>query len=244
MSTNLIQAILQYQKTPSYYPELLFVRELRQARLLSPVQVDGEPDGRVVMSDLPKGTEVHYAVIKDGEGKPYLPVFTSDKVFHEVYGSGQWVINTLESLSELLNKSDVIEGFVIDPTRCDFTITKTLVKRYETLESEHHDLEQPQAETITLGPIVNLNEEMTGELVKLFEATPEVKQAAIALMVYDDDHGYLLGLEAAGDTTELYAAIAAICVPYLGEQDTLDIVKADCALGKKLFASFPVFYQK
>ena len=167
-NSALVKAMSEAREKKSGEAELEVISELKKARFISPALVDDKsPKG---------GAHIQFMMIKDQDGKRFLPAFTSKKELLKYRSEAaiQTVVCTLKQYVDLLtSREDGPCALVVDPFGANVLLTKDFLER---LKDEMDD---------TKLKVVDFNEhpeEIENCLKEFFDEEGTIEKAYIQLM--------------------------------------------------------------
>lgn len=99
---------------------------------------------------------------------------------------------------------------------------------------------------ILLGQPVNYPDDMVNALKEFFRKHKEVESAYLflALREGEDNPNLLFDIELSGDKALLFPDIAAVAQKYLSQDEHIDLISAESALGKDAAKESTPFYKR
>ena len=238
------------------------INELTRAIFLAPakVEVSGpmpKPDanGRIQM---PKDTRVTFSLLKASDGRSFFPAFTNEEEMRKWTQStaNQVMALRFDDYARMLQKSDNVAGFVVDPFGDNLRFESKMVASIK----QQHDaavtrakagLRQTQikpGDKVTIVEPTVYPDALLDPLCELFAQQEGVAAAYLQIMLVNEtDRFYLLVLDAPKDD-KLFAAIAQAARPFMSSPETLakkinlNITTSETPLGQQGMRDSEPFY--
>lgn len=212
--------------------------------LLLSAQVVEDEQGRPAV---PQGTTAKASLLIGGDGKNYLPAFTSKEAWEKwpAHTKQYMAVALFRDYVELLDNDKSLGGIVIDAFGASYMLPRAVVEQLKQM--------QPAAKTKVTGKV----EKVDGAKVRLYapkgdisameravsrylQAQPSVQSAYLCMMQEGGKESYLLVL-GAGVSRELTDGAARAAMPYLHGK-SLRIMPLLSELGERVSLSFKSFY--
>ena len=231
---GLVEAIRRMRENRTEETDTALIRELRAARYLTPVEIEGD----ILDGVIQEGGKMHFRLVTSPEGQDYFPVFTDwEAVDVWVSAAGLdkrpgTLVITYEDLAEMIRSDpERIQGFVLNMGREGLVVTGQMLRWFDAREAAGaKPQEQPvqQSAKITIGRPKKYPLELVAALANYFGTRPEVERAWFFLAKREDEErtSYLVVVEFEGDEAlrkELFAAAAQAAAPHL-EGKFLDLM--------------------
>lgn len=231
---GLVVAIRAMRENRTEETDTALIRELRAARYLTPVEINGEIHDGVIQ----EGGQMRFRLVTSPEGQDYFPVFTDwEAVDTWVDAAGLdkrpgTLVITYEDLAEMVRSDpERIQGFVLNMGREGLVVTGQMIQWFDAREAGETGLQEQtiqQPTRITIGRPKKYPLELVAALANYFGTRPEVERAWFFLAKREDEEhtNYLVVVEFDGDESlrrELFSAAAQVAAPHL-EGKFLDLM--------------------
>ena len=200
-------------------------------------------------ADEKKGTALQFALLQDGVGEQWMPVYTDWQSFQKLYNVKEWKGQKVNF--DQLMKIAGERNFVINPGRMELRVEekrKKIIagyfKRYKRQEAEmaSGNLVEKKPGVFVGEPIAEADE-LKQLLSDYMKKQKNIKKAYLVTKIeHKDDICYLLVVEFKGEKKSVFEGIAETVKPALGYM-RLDMHEAD-EKAMELIGEIAPFYKK
>lgn len=211
--------------------------------LLLSEQVVEDEQGRPAV---PQGTTAKVSLLIGGDGKNYLPAFTSKEAWEKwpAHTKQYMAVAVFKDYVELLDNDENLGGIVVDAFGESYMLPRAVVERLKQIrpsaavsgkvekieDSSKIRLHAPKGNVLDLKRAVS----------RYLKAQPSVKSAYLCMMQEGGRESYLLVL-GAGISRELTDGLARAAMPYLHGKP-LRIMPLLSELGERVSMTYESFY--
>lgn len=173
-----------------------------------------------------KNTETSYLVITNPSHENFYPVFTDwdNLIFFNENEEQEILIQNFDEYINMFNSESTVKGFVINPGKHNFLITREMAldfgkqkKEYFVPEIVENKLEND--DEILLSDPKNMPIDFINGLNDFFKTNKNINKVWIQLMKSEDKIDYLLILDSDEDLKKIFEDISLIARPYLGDMN-------------------------
>lgn len=264
---------LREQPTPE--TENRIYQALQNFRFLMPIFVDNKDDVASVteegVADLKENVPMHVVPLENEDGERVFPVFTD---LYEVRRSGIDLSNehnylvemTMEGMEDLVQSSDEILGFAINPFTHNVIISELQFERYhemtgdggyvydasthidnpeeqEALEREQEVLSTIDNEMFTIEEGVE-RADLEQALSKEMDSLGNIHKAYLLRKVYQDKERFLVVVDKERDGKSVFGDLRDAAFPVLDFEDQIEFISYNEQEAKEYVKDVPPFYER
>jgi len=238
---ELVESMNKFINEKSAKNELILIEKINQSHLMTPVIISDEVENGLIA----EGTTVSFKTITNTDNDSYIVAFTDlDELCKWSKDKEQTLAYTYDDLNGIvLENTDTIKGFVINPYSQRFIITPEVVQYFSQRKSEIGGEEDTK---IMLGQPSEYPNGLVNAMSKLFESYKEVKSAYLFLARKESDQksNLLFVIDFTGEKDLLFPKIAAKMKGYLGKGEYFDMISMESSLGTSAVKDSIPFYKK
>ncbi len=226
---------------PNPNAENNLMREIFNSRYLLPIVFgDKAPKGLSLRPISVGGAAIQLAVIRHGDGKGYIPVFT-DWVELGKYDRERLCCGNIVTFSDIETFCVNGEYVAINPLGFNMLLDKTTVesirKRFDTPE------EKEKTDRMGFFPVNDAPAPMMSKLHELFDKVQGINNAYLKGLRREGKTSYLVVVDFSGTNPAVFQQIAQQVGPLTGGK-ALNFVAYNSEIGKAASANTSPFYQR
>ena len=222
-------------------------------RFLSVIRLSQEPElGANGIASMKEGTKIAFAMLDDGVGNKYYPVFTDGEEFAKWQPMAQTNPRTMtlgfDNYAEMvLNEKNGAAGFVINPFSDNLLIKKEAVKKW--YESKQHRTKGYAESRLSTSDKIGFSDyeaiplQLVSALREAAEKNGGVSEMWLRLMTINGKKYHCVICSFTGDRMEVSNALGNAAKSYLEGMD-LNVLSAADPTGKEAIKGADPIYKK
>lgn len=236
----LIQKLNNLKNNFNEQTQKLFFKELKKAKLLTPLANDSSSKMLDENNILHKDQELKILCIVDTEGTQYIPAFTDWKELKKWKSNIQKTIMlTINDYERILRTNKIIKGIALNPYGDNIILDINLIN-----QTKGNLTKLKQGESVMIGEPQEFSIKMMAELKKQMPHMP-IKSAYLLWMVRNtEDSNYLLIVEIEKNVKHVCTELADIIKDFLDETESLNILPLSDDFSKSAIEDQVPFYKK
>lgn len=204
-----------------------------------------EEGGKFVLQ---KDAVLNFPMLQGADGAMFHPVFTDGEELGRWQGVSmppKTVIVSFDDLHSMIAENDKMEGVVVNPFGASFVIARegmqSLKERKELAEKgvALHKIEKKTS--VILGDPKDYPEKMVKAISEHVRNHPEVSKVWLRWMIRGNEQSFLIVVDFAGETQDIFGGIADAAKPFLDEI-FLDMVPFSDSFGQQATEGVEPFY--
>ena len=239
---DFVSALDAYRAEPNAQTEAEFLRRIRTAHFLAPVDIappidsEPKPDGSVVLE---KDTHIRFFLISSQDGKNYFPAFTDWGALRE--WSSQPPRRTLDDYSAMLRQDENADGVAINPFGQNLVLSP---KALAWINGEAVPITAQSGSNILVGEPDEPYCDLTDAASSFFVQHTGVKQAFLRKTVREDTASLLMIVDFERENErELFNGVAAALRELLNGR-LLDLIAYSSEFGTAAAKDCKPFYER